>query len=149
MTPSQMEFFLRIGNFKNNGDVDVMSNYRPISVIGHIAKMVEQLVRSVSLCMTSLDLNKLTQILIKISIFVLASILLYTVINKNHAQVSRFDVLLYFPFWPFVLGIHRSPVNSPHKGQWRGALTFSLIYAWTISILHICVIGTGTMKLTN
>ena len=32
--------------FKNNGDVDAMSNYRPISVIGHIAKMVEQLVRS-------------------------------------------------------------------------------------------------------
>ena len=24
----------------------------------------------------------------------------------------------------------RSPVNSPHKGQWRGALMFSLICAW-------------------
>ena len=22
------------------------------------------------------------------------------------------------------------PVNSPHKGQWRGALMFSLIYVW-------------------
>ena len=22
------------------------------------------------------------------------------------------------------------PVNSPHIGQWRGALMFSLIYAW-------------------
>ena len=22
--------------------------------------------------------------------------------------------------WPFVQGIHRSPVNSPHKGQWHG-----------------------------
>ena len=22
--------------------------------------------------------------------------------------------------WPFVRGIHRSPGNSPHKGQWRG-----------------------------
>ena len=28
-------------------------------------------------------------------------------------------------------GIHRSPVNSPHKGQWRGALMFSLFCAWT------------------
>ena len=28
-------------------------------------------------------------------------------------------------------GIHRSPVNSPHKGQWRGALMFSLLCAWT------------------
>ena len=27
-------------------------------------------------------------------------------------------------------GIHRSPVNSPHKGQWRGALMFSLICVW-------------------
>ena len=26
-------------------------------------------------------------------------------------------------------GIHRSPVNSPHKGQWRGTLMFSLICA--------------------
>ena len=32
----------------------------------------------------------------------------------------------HFPrYWPFVRGIHRSPVNSPHKGQWRGALMFS------------------------
>ena len=30
-----------------------------------------------------------------------------------------------FPrYWPFVWGIHWSPVNSPHKGQWRGALSF-------------------------
>ena len=33
-------------------------------------------------------------------------------------------------YWPFVGGIHRSPVNSPHKGQWRGPLMFSLICAW-------------------
>ena len=34
----------------------------------------------------------------------------------------------HFPrYWPFARGIHRSPVNSPHKGQWRGALMFSLI----------------------
>ena len=37
-----------------------------------------------------------------------------------------------FPrYWPFVRGIHRSPVNSPHKGQWRGSLMFSLICLWT------------------
>ena len=39
----------------------------------------------------------------------------------------------------FVRGIHRSsvnhrsPVNFPHKGQWRGALMFSLICVWTNS----------------
>ena len=37
----------------------------------------------------------------------------------------------HFPrYWPFVRGIHQSPVNSPHKGQWRGALMFSLICVW-------------------
>ena len=36
-----------------------------------------------------------------------------------------------FPrYCPFVRGIHRAPVNSPHKGQWRGALIFSLTCAW-------------------
>ena len=58
---------------------------------------------------------------------------------KNYAHASHFILLLHddvikwkhFPrFWPFVRGIHRSPVNSPHKGQWRGALMFSLICAW-------------------
>ena len=34
----------------------------------------------------------------------------------------------HFPrYWPSVRGIHRSPVNSPHKGQRRGALMFSLV----------------------
>ena len=37
----------------------------------------------------------------------------------------------HFPrYWPFVRGTHRSPVNSPHKGQWRGALMFSSICTW-------------------
>ena len=34
---------------------------------------------------------------------------------------------IFSNYWPFVRGIHRSPVNSPHKGQWRGALMFSFI----------------------
>ena len=46
--------------------------------------------------------------------------------------VSHDDVIKWKHFprnWPFVRGIHRSPVNSPHKGQWRGALMFTLICA--------------------
>ena len=36
-----------------------------------------------------------------------------------------------FPrYWPFVWGIHRSTVNSSHKGRRRRALMFSLICAW-------------------
>ena len=38
----------------------------------------------------------------------------------------------HFPrYWPFVRGIHWSPVDFPHKCQRRGALIFSLICAWT------------------
>ena len=32
--------------------------------------------------------------------------------------------------WPFVRGNNWSPLNSPHKGQWCGALIFSFICAW-------------------
>ena len=36
----------------------------------------------------------------------------------------------HFPrYWPLVRGIHRSTVNSSHKGMWRGDLMFSLICA--------------------
>ena len=46
---------------------------------------------------------------------------------SSHDDVIKWK---HFPRnWPFVRGIHRSPVNSPHKGQWRGALMFTLICA--------------------
>ena len=61
---------------------------------------------------------------------------------KNRRDLARFgfemslgwhdDVIKWkhFPrYWPFVRGIHRSPVISPHKGQWCGALIFTLICA--------------------
>ena len=52
---------------------------------------------------------------------------------KYTIWISHDDVIKWINFlryWPFVRGLHRSPVNSPHKGQWRGALIFSLIYTW-------------------
>ena len=46
----------------------------------------------------------------------------------DHDDVIK---LKHFPrYWPFAWGIHRSPVNSPHKNQWHGALMFPLICAW-------------------
>ena len=48
-------------------------------------------------------------------------------LNPLHDDVIKWK---HFPrYWPFVREIHRSPVNSSHKGQWRGALMFSLICA--------------------
>ena len=59
--------------------------------------------------------------------------------RTNASKVFSYDVQghhddvikrKHFPrYWPFVRGIHRSPVNSPHRGQWRGTLMFSLICA--------------------
>ena len=47
--------------------------------------------------------------------------------TPNHDDVIKWK---HFPrYWPFVRRIHRSPANSPHKGQWRGALMFTLICA--------------------
>ena len=50
--------------------------------------------------------------------------------NVNEKKVWHDNVIKWKhvpPYWYFVRGIHRSPVNSLHKGQWRGALMFSLI----------------------
>ena len=51
-------------------------------------------------------------------------------INKHHTSHDDVIKWKHFPrYWPFVRGIHRSPLNYPHKGQWREALKFSLICA--------------------
>ena len=50
-----------------------------------------------------------------------------SVLTKSHDDVIKWK---HFPcYWPLVRGIHRSLVNSPHKGEWRGALMLSLICA--------------------
>ena len=53
--------------------------------------------------------------------------------SRNTWKTSLHDDVIkwkHLPrYWPFMRGIHRSPVNSPHKGQWRGALMFYLICA--------------------
>ena len=52
---------------------------------------------------------------------------IYMLITVDHNDVIKWK---HFPrYWPFVRGIHRSPANSPHKGQWRGALMFTWICA--------------------
>ena len=49
-------------------------------------------------------------------------------VRYNHDDVIEWK---HFPrCWPFVRGIHRSPVNSPYKGQWLRALMVSMICAW-------------------
>ena len=60
------------------------------------------------------------------------SILLTPAIEANVLSIHD-DVIKWKHFprnWPFVRGIHRGPVNSPHNGQWRGAVMFSLMCVW-------------------
>ena len=52
----------------------------------------------------------------------------FTRIRGHHDDVIKWK---HFPYcWPFVWGIHRSPVNSPQKGQWRETLMISFICVW-------------------
>ena len=39
----------------------------------------------------------------------------------------------FLRYWPFVRGIHRSPVDSPHKGQWHGPLIY---FVYSTVYLH-------------
>ena len=50
--------------------------------------------------------------------------------SDGHDDVIKWKHFLRY--WPFVRAIYRSPVNSPRKGQWRGALMFYLICTRTI-----------------
>ena len=59
----------------------------------------------------------------------------------------------HFPrYWPFVRGIYRSSVNSPHKGQWRGASMFSLICAWInawVKIARLVILDAIALIMTS
>ena len=57
----------------------------------------------------------------------LSSCIHYTEIIYHNDVIKWKHFLRY---WLYVRGIHRSPVKSPHKGQWYGALMFSLICVW-------------------
>ena len=75
-------------------------------------------------------------------IYIYMHVFSYTLLDVPHWNMRHWVIIIFgkhddviklkhFPrYWPFVRGIHRSPVNSPHKGQWRWALVFSLICAW-------------------
>ena len=52
-------------------------------------------------------------------------------LNDSDMVTSSTGNIFWVNYWPFVKGLRRSPLDSPHKGQWRGALMFSLICACT------------------
>ena len=56
------------------------------------------------------------------------------VVSADVLEAHRDDVIHQMETFSALLAIcaeiHRSPVNSPHKGQWHGALVFSSICTW-------------------
>ena len=62
----------------------------------------------------------------KLNHILFCGLLLSCYISPHHDDVIKWK---HFPrYWPLVRRIHRSPVKSPHKGQWRGPLMFFFIY---------------------
>ena len=55
---------------------------------------------------------------------------MYWKIHKHLISWWRHQMETFYALRALCAGIHLSPVNSPHKGQWRGALMFSFICAW-------------------
>ena len=56
-------------------------------------------------------------------------------VSINHIELNNPTCWICVPWWRHQMGLFYvlltvCAVNSPHKGQWRGALIFSLIYAW-------------------
>ena len=51
---------------------------------------------------------------------------------RRRSDMRRHQMETFPRYWPFVRGIHRSQVNSPHEGQWvTRSFDVSLICAWT------------------
>ena len=63
--------------------------------------------------------------------------------KNQHCALSEkyFHTCILDCYWPFVQENNRSLVNSLHKGQWRGALIFSLICAWINAWVNNCEAG--------
>ena len=71
-----------------------------------------------------------TQVLLTVT---LKSYKFHHIFINSFSPVVNDDIIKWKhfpPYWPFVQGIHWSPVNSPHKGQRRGASMFPLICVW-------------------
>ena len=77
------------------------------------------------------DSKNLTVMSMKIKYFLTEKLTKEGFVTSTPGLVCPHDDVIkwkhFAPYWPFVWGIPWSPVNSPHKGQWDGALKFSLI----------------------
>ena len=86
-----------------------------------------QLTYSVIFLLTAIAVYR--KLNVKIALRLSSICIMFSTCAVTHDDVTKWKK---FPrYWLFVRGIHRSLVYSPLKGQWRGALMFLLICAWT------------------
>ena len=62
-----------------------------------------------------------------------AQMIFFLLLIKAFSSWWRYQMEAFSALLAFCVEIHRWPVKSPHKSQWRGALVFSMISAWTNS----------------
>ena len=106
-------FDLKIGHQDSSPGNGNQSDMRCCQMMKHCRSLSQ----SVSMCITLFYLSTCLPLILSMSLSL-----------SLHDDVIKWK---HFPrYWPFVWEIHRSPVNSPHKDQWRGALMLSLIFAW-------------------
>ena len=114
----------RIGKWSNWGDILVACQCRMVKSDYMKQSKWKLLAEQMEIVLRNLRLHEMALLLS----YVLIATRMINLPNENIDDVIKWK---NFPrYWPFVRGIHRSPVNSPHKGQWRGAVMFSLIWAW-------------------
>ena len=114
-------------------------NSRSVKVLIVIPKIFEQIMADYF--MAHLDILWSTCIYIQKLVWLPAcniNSLLEKGMHRTKARMWRNGRMMTSPkwkhflrYWPFVRGIHRWPVDSSHKAQWRGGCVFSLICAWT------------------
>ena len=81
-----------------------------------------------------------------------SNLLLWMKSSDFHWKYNLDDIIKwkhFLRYWPFVRGMHRSPVNSPHKDQCHGALMFSFICAWINGWINKCEAGDLRRHLTH
>ena len=61
--------------------------------------------------------------------------------EKGKSSWWRHQMEIFSALLATCAGKSRSPVNSPHKGQWGGALVFSLICVWINGWVNSCQAG--------
>ena len=132
--PSALAMTLRLSCtiMGTNAIITVAADIKHLTVLGH--QQTQRRVHGIFPAWTNNDFDKYLLLRCHFSTWLTRSHkILQATLRVFISTLSHDDVIKWkhFPrYWTFVRRIHRWPMNCPHKGQWRGALVFSLMCAW-------------------